>query len=1461
MSTRSALTKDLHESIRNVLGRNVKVSLKCIVRMETKPEKTENRVLAFSSCRLFILTAKVPTKVEQTFHYLDLQAVESKKQNQISLFVENRAYTFYTLSSDSEDVDLMISQIGTAVKTIFPQVPLDFIIRRMEVVPENRLQGMTDYNQSLEAKDPGPCGGFSTQYACMCNYHGLPYREEVAWDVDTIYLSHDSKELSLLDFDHLDGRDLVPIISALGYNAWFTKFRASNIKLTSEALEQILQVMKKTVSIEELYLDNTGIKWDFAHKLSMALISNPHTPLHTLDLSNNLIEDKGISSLSGIIAKLTQGVGHVSNAVGKLQKGLVHLSLSKTGLTSKGINNLAHSLSLNHSMPSTLTYLNLNDNVFKEDVNNLYNFLAQPNSLIHLDLSGTECAMDTVFGALLRGCTQKLAELNLARNQFSTKKTKDVNVPPSFKAFFSSTVALRFLNMSGNKLPLEALKAMLLGLACNEFATDVALDLSSNDLKSQGSQVLESCLPGIHCLCSLDISDNGLDVDLSSIIGAVGKNKSLKHLAIGRNFNNIKSKHITRVLDSVVQLIQEEDSVLESLSLADSKLRGETCLVINALGSNQSLTSIDISGNLMGPAGAKTLAKALQINSKLRCILWDRNGTSPQGFQDIAYALEKNYTLRYMPCPINDATAAMKIAPEKTENALKRIEELLHRNVSPKKFSNGQAFRLQQGFLLSSTQQMVDRLMVHVQEAINSSKRASDTSSSLEEVTQAEGYLNDANNAKQLLTRLHEVVLEQEEVGNPVEMKLQDFVDELSVTMETYLKNSSACMMKCVRDQCPNIMADEKVQSDLETLCQERGCLPLDFIRQCLLEQTAADILNKLSEINLSVAAHLSDRILDEVIETLSHSHKYLVERGNQRSSTPDVLRNRNRAEGGMRTSQSGDSQFDTDSFSESLDSPLATPKLSTKRKSVHTRKLRPQSVVDSVDGIAADDIPDLLPKDADEKLPSLSPSSDKLEHLGKARPKRPKTRAPTRPAIQPLETHEDIHNLGEGLEVFFRRHPNSTSTPALSPDSDEPRSRTYSNSTTASGSANISDSASNGSGSRSVQGKSQQKETEKKGFMKGISSLFSRISTESSQVHKSKSYDMSHKSNVVLSKVINITETNVYSSGAEGERSSFFERKEKQENGDIIQEIVTNARNQLQEEGTSRISAAEKFGLGLTPRGPGSSILAEMKARQEKRSSGLGKNVVDDKTSTESLDHSPSLLHAVKLKPTGLAESLKSPTEAFPKEKGEAASPGNSSSPGAVESRPNSSPSAINTPGSSPVTGDSSLSPGLKQRPPPPIAPKPRPKSMLSTLDGRFSGEYTGGEEEAQDIEVHTPDVVEVFHSTSDSSVCSKAISSQSLLKPSFSVSKDSSRARSMYLGNSGSVDLISKAPSSLLPNLGPTKRSRFSSTGSTETTEKSKLQSGSSSVVKDKFQTEHNSKSSSENHNFNIDSDIVDV
>ena len=43
----------------------------------------------------------------------------------------------------------------------------------------------------------------------------------------------------------------------------------------------------------------------------------------------------------------------------------------------------------------------------------------------------------------------------------------------------------------------------------------------------------------------------------------------------------------------------------------------------------------------MGDSGARLLAKALQINSKLQYISYDRNNVTLTGYSDIAYAIQR----------------------------------------------------------------------------------------------------------------------------------------------------------------------------------------------------------------------------------------------------------------------------------------------------------------------------------------------------------------------------------------------------------------------------------------------------------------------------------------------------------------------------------------------------------------------------------------------------------------------------------------------------------------------------------------------------------------------------------------------------------------------------------------------------------------------------------------------------
>jgi hypothetical protein len=446
------MTRDIHESIRLLLGKNTKILLKVPVKLELKGK--DNRILVFTPHRLFIVTGKVPARVDHNFHYLDIKGIESKAPNHIA-FTVDKSYSFrpnyeqLDQTNSASTFDRLLQVLSEAIRRIFPGVPIEHIIGKLDVTPADRIRHIIDWKPP-DPKDVGPCGGFSAQYLCMCDYYGLPFREEVAWDVDTIYFSHDSHELCLQDFEHLDHRDLTCIISALEHNTWFTKLRASgnSSKLNGDICDRILGVVAKSISLQEIHLSTIGARWDFAVKLGQAMAMNPMCNLHVLDLSCNFLEDKGLVPVTQVMAKVP--------------KGMHHLNLSHCSLSSRGINSLCQSLVTNRLNTSSLTYLNLCGNSLKDESPMLCSFLAQPNVLAILDLSNTETPLELLFPSLVRGCTTALTHLNLSRNPFSSsKKAKDV--PPAFKQFFAATLAMQYLNMSYCKIPPDALKNLLLG--------------------------------------------------------------------------------------------------------------------------------------------------------------------------------------------------------------------------------------------------------------------------------------------------------------------------------------------------------------------------------------------------------------------------------------------------------------------------------------------------------------------------------------------------------------------------------------------------------------------------------------------------------------------------------------------------------------------------------------------------------------------------------------------------------------------------------------------------------------------------------------------------------------------------------------------------------------------------------------------------------------------------------------
>nr|XP_029136167.1 F-actin-uncapping protein LRRC16A-like isoform X1 [Labrus bergylta] len=1051
------IPNELSESVREAVGRRVKLTLRRKVQLEVKADKVENRVLALASHRAYLLTARVPSKVEHSFSYLDIQGISSNKPTQLVLESERGPWSLWLGSM--EEVDEVIAHIGNCLQKICPAAsPVK--VMKLSLKPAERTAALQAVWDEHSAADLGPCGGFSHQYRCVCDYLGLPFREEVQWDVDTIYLTQDTRELNLQDFVHLENRDLVAIVAALEFNQWFTKVSTKDYKLSTDVCDQILRVVARSSRLEELLLDNAGLKSDFAQKLASALSHNPASTLHTIDLSNNSLEDKGVSALSAQLSKLPLG--------------LKQLHLSRTSISPKGVNSLCQALCNNPAVSSALTHLDLSGNSLRgDDLQNLSNFLSHSNVLQTLDLSNSDCSLEQVCASLLRGSLKHLSVLNMSKSVFSHRKCKEV--PPSFKQFFSSAQALTSVSLSGTRLPLEALKGLLLGLGCNPNLSDVSLDLSCCELRSAGSQILEGCIAEIPNITSLDLSDNSLDMDLTTLLVWLAKNRSIRHLSLGKNFNNIKSKNVAPVLDNLVHMIQEEDSPLTSLSLADAKLKADLSIVLNALGSNASLTTLDISGNSMGDMGAKMLAKALQINTKLRTIVWDRNSVSPQGLQDVAAALEKNYTIRFMPIPIMDAAQALKASPEKTEDALLKMEQYLLRNHETRKYLQGQAYRLHQGIVTTTTQQMMDTMCVKVQDHLNS-LRFTETGSVQDDMKAAENLMKDARNSKTLLPNLYHLKSggSRGACMGAIQNKLESMAGEVARVMDEQLQTMLASMVDAADSLCPHVMKRSGLRQELLNAGAGRMSVPRSFITTTLLEQSGVDIINKISEVKLSMASFLSDRIVDEILESLSRSQHTLTDHL-VRKAQP-LLHQDPRLETEVldeevlqpvdhdqeqRRSQDRHKKHRL----EDMDTCTMTPK--SKRKSILVRMLRPVSVAFAEMEFDLDKALEEVPIHVEDPTPPPPPASSKptdrmssyyadfppphttvgssavclgellpvehkmLEHHTKLRPKPKKRTRPSRPhrkaATGSATPHEAEQNsimgkLDEGLDDFFSK-------------------------------------------------------------------------------------------------------------------------------------------------------------------------------------------------------------------------------------------------------------------------------------------------------------------------------------------------------------------------------------------------------------------------------------------------------
>uniref|UniRef100_A0A671TYB5 CARMIL C-terminal domain-containing protein n=1 Tax=Sparus aurata TaxID=8175 RepID=A0A671TYB5_SPAAU len=411
------------------------------------------------------------------------------------------------------------------------------------------------------------------------------------------------------------------------------------------------------------------------------------------------------------------------------------------------------------------------------------------------------------------------------------------------------------------------------------------------------------------------------------------------------------------------------------------------------------------------------LSKALQINTTLRSVTWDRNNTSAAGFLDLARALEHNFTLQYMPLPLSDISQAYRSAPERTEQALTKIQRALVRNNQTQRFSQRQALRLHQGLVTSTAEQVMERLCVRVQQQVCVLRGVGE----VEEIQAAKQVLKEARNSRALYPSLCELahVLS---VDGPVRQRLDSLAGELAKAADKELQVIVDSMVSLCRELCPlSSSAAERLSPPLSSV-SERVSIPRSAIRTALMERAAQDIHRALEEVKLSVVSYLTNSIVDQILQELYATHKTLTRQVSHLKHWEGA------GEDGTewRFNRHRDSLDITD---EELTTSIDT--IAIKKRSSRTRRIRPVSTRLSLCDDSSSSPPPSVPSYSSplsrsaswEGLSELPTQGLPLHHVTRVRPRPPRRH---KGGHVPSETHcsenGGISPLDDGLPDFYTK-------------------------------------------------------------------------------------------------------------------------------------------------------------------------------------------------------------------------------------------------------------------------------------------------------------------------------------------------------------------------------------------------------------------------------------------------------
>ncbi|XP_041960827.1 uncharacterized protein LOC121719377 isoform X3 [Alosa sapidissima] len=409
--------------------------------------------------------------------------------------------------------------------------------------------------------------------------------------------------------------------------------RLADCKLTDKSYEMVASVLQSPNSLQELDLSDNDLGDSGAQLLSKGL-SSSNCKIHTLRLTDCKLSEKSC----GIVASVLQS-----------PNSLIELDLNYNDLGDSGVQLLSKGLSSSHCKLQTLRLAKCT--LSEKSCGIVATVLQSPNSLIELDLNYNDLR-DSGVQLLSKGLSSphcKLQTLRLAKCKLLEKScgivatvlqspNSLIELDLSHNDLRDSGVQLLSKGLSSPHCKLQTLRLAECTLTEKSFVSVasvlqssnslIELDLSHNDLRDSGVQLVSKGLTSPHCkLQTLRLAECKLSEKSCGIVATVLQSpNSLIELDLSHN----------DVGDTGVQLVSKGLSSprckLHTLRLAECTLSEKSCrIVATVLQSPNSLIELDLSHNDLGDSGVQLLFKGLSSHCKLQtlrfagCILTDKS--------------------------------------------------------------------------------------------------------------------------------------------------------------------------------------------------------------------------------------------------------------------------------------------------------------------------------------------------------------------------------------------------------------------------------------------------------------------------------------------------------------------------------------------------------------------------------------------------------------------------------------------------------------------------------------------------------------------------------------------------------------------------------------------------------------------------------------------------------------------